>query len=85
MYYLNQIGEFIPKNISEFLHTIDNDKDDIYYRKGVSTTISEFKNSTIEAITVAMGDLLNEDDRRELKFNKKEYFRKKRKNMFKLY
>jgi hypothetical protein len=76
-----QIGESVPKNISEFLHTIDNNKDDIYYRKGVSTTISDFKNSTLESITVAMGDLLNVDDRDLFKLDPNRYFKNKRKNM----
>ena len=46
----NQIGEFVPKNIYEFLHTIDNTKTSIYYRKGTNSDV----NSALEAISIAL-------------------------------
>ena len=79
----DQIGEFIPKNIYEFLHTVDNDKDKIFYRKGISSNLNDFANSSLEAITIATYDFLDKDNKREFKSNKKQYFKNKREEMLK--
>lgn len=52
----NRIGEFLPRYIYEFLHTIDNNRTNVYYRKGTKLN----SNSCLEAISIALN--LNLDD-----------------------
>jgi hypothetical protein len=66
----NKIGEFIPKNISEFLHVIDNNKTNIYYRRGTAIT----SNSTLESISLALKipEFTEDDKIKYLKLKRKE-------------